>query len=231
MVALPQVEISNTQIPSSLPKGLVAVFIGATNGIGETTLRQFARFTKGLQPKVIFVGRAQDAGDRIAKECKALNPEGEFTFMKADVGLIKGVDEVCGRIRGNVRAINLLFMSQGTLQTGVGECSCRLRCEESRELMSMNRHRGRPSPSFRRCWIWTNAIPGQSPTSPAERDWSTPRRQLLRWRQRRADRLQQHPRSWSGSIEDDRVPRAWCFDGHAYDGTLREDVSYRLIHP
>lgn len=127
MVTLPQVEASNAQIVSALPKNLVAVFVGATNGIGETTLRQFARFSKGLQPKVIFVGRAQEAGDRIAKECKALNPDGEFTFMKADVGLIKGVDEVCGRIREKVGAINLLFMSQGTLQTGVGEYSRGLR--------------------------------------------------------------------------------------------------------
>lgn len=122
MVLLPEVESSNIQISTSLPRDLVAVFVGATNGIGETTLRQFARFTNGLRPKVIFVGRAQDAGDRIAKECKALSPDGEFTFMKADVGLIKGVDEVCGRIQKSVGTINLLFMSQGTLQTGVGEC-------------------------------------------------------------------------------------------------------------
>ncbi|KAF2166363.1 hypothetical protein M409DRAFT_36751 [Zasmidium cellare ATCC 36951] len=121
MVTLPQVSASNAQIPSSLPKDLVAVFVGATNGIGETTLREFARFTKGLAPKVFFVGRVQEAGERIARECKALNADGEFTFIKADVGLLKGVDEVCEKVKGSVGSggVNLLWLSQGTLQTGV----------------------------------------------------------------------------------------------------------------
>lgn len=123
MVSLQEVEASNSKIASSLPTGLVAVFVGATNGIGETTLRQFTRFTVGLKPKVFFVGRARDAGDRIAKECRELNPDGHFTFIRADVSLLKNVDEVCERIRREVDAINILFMSQGTLQTGVGEWS------------------------------------------------------------------------------------------------------------
>ncbi|KAK4501720.1 hypothetical protein PRZ48_007529 [Zasmidium cellare] len=100
MVTSPQIATSNALIPSHLPRNLTAIFIGATNGIGETTLREFARFTKRLAPNVIFVGRAQEAGERIARECKSLNADGEFTFLKADVGLLKGVDE-------------------GTLQTGV----------------------------------------------------------------------------------------------------------------
>lgn len=120
MVSLTDVHSSNEKISSSLPSGLVAVFVGATNGIGETSLRQFARFTVGLKPKVLFVGRSPEAGDRIAKECKALNPDGQFTFMQADVSLLKRVDEVCRKIKGEVDAVNLLFMSQGTLQTGIG---------------------------------------------------------------------------------------------------------------
>jgi NADP-dependent 3-hydroxy acid dehydrogenase YdfG len=86
MVSIAEVQASNARISSSLPPGLVAVFVGATNGIGETSLKQFAKHTR--QPSVYFIGRSQEAGDRIAEECKDLNPDGIFTFIKADVSLV-----------------------------------------------------------------------------------------------------------------------------------------------
>ncbi|KAJ5460610.1 Short-chain dehydrogenase/reductase SDR [Penicillium daleae] len=112
MVTLTDVQSSNAQIATALPPGLVAVFVGATNGIGETSLREFARYAR--QPRVYFVGRSQEAGDRIAAECRALNPEGEFIFIKADVSLLKSVDEVCREIASKERCINLLFLTCGS---------------------------------------------------------------------------------------------------------------------
>lgn len=111
MVSLSQVQSSNSLISSTLPPNLVAVFVGATSGIGEATLKQFAKRT--VQPRVYFVGRSQDAGDRIAAECKALNPQGDFAFVKADVSLIRVVDEVCENIKNKEKAINILFLSAG----------------------------------------------------------------------------------------------------------------------
>lgn len=111
MVTLSRVQSSNSLISSTLPPNLVAVFVGATSGIGETTLRQFAKYT--IQPRVYFVGRSQDAGDRIVAECKALNPQGEYTFVKADVSLIRVVDEVCEEIKAKEKVINILFLSAG----------------------------------------------------------------------------------------------------------------------
>ncbi|KAJ5825589.1 Short-chain dehydrogenase/reductase SDR [Penicillium riverlandense] len=108
MVSLPEVQASNAQIATSLPPGLVAVFVGATSGIGETALKEFARNAR--QPRVYFVGRSQDAGNRITAECRQLNPEGEFIFIKADCSLIKAVDEVCREIKDKENAINLLFL-------------------------------------------------------------------------------------------------------------------------
>jgi short-subunit dehydrogenase len=87
MVSLPEVQSSNSRIATTLPPGLVAVFVGATNGIGETTLKQFAKHTR--QPRVYFVGRSQEAGDRIAAECNALNSNGRYVFIKADTSLIQ----------------------------------------------------------------------------------------------------------------------------------------------
>ena len=111
MVSLPLVQSSNALIPTTLPPHLVAVFIGATSGIGETTLKQFAKHA--LRPRAYFVGRSQDAGDRIITECIALNPEGEFVFINADVSLMRVVDAVCEDIKAKEKAINILFLSAG----------------------------------------------------------------------------------------------------------------------
>jgi short-subunit dehydrogenase len=118
MVTLSEVQSSNALIGTALPSGLVAVFVGATNGIGEATLIEFARNAR--QPHVYFVGRSQEAGDRIARECRQLNPDGEFTFIKADLSLMRNVDDVCREIRSKEKAINLLFLSCGVAMTGIG---------------------------------------------------------------------------------------------------------------
>ncbi|KAK4995203.1 hypothetical protein LTR66_004927 [Elasticomyces elasticus] len=87
MVSLTDVQASNSRIATALPPRLVAVFVGATSGIGEATLKQFAKHT--YRPRVYFVGRSQEAGEHITAECEALNSEGEFVFVKADTSLIQ----------------------------------------------------------------------------------------------------------------------------------------------
>ena len=113
MVSLTHVQSSNSRISSTLPPGLVAVFVGATSGVGETSLKQFAKHVR--QPRVYFIGRSQEAGNRIAAECKALNSEGEYIFIKADTSLICTVDDVCRDIKSKEKAVNLLFLSTGLL--------------------------------------------------------------------------------------------------------------------
>ena len=97
MVSLEDVQSSNSRIASTLPPGLVAVFVGGTNGVGEATLKQFAKHA--FKPRVYFIGRSQESGVRIAKECKALNAEGDFIFIKKETSLIRNVDEVCEEIK------------------------------------------------------------------------------------------------------------------------------------
>jgi NADP-dependent 3-hydroxy acid dehydrogenase YdfG len=110
MVSLSDVRLSNSLISSTLPR-LVAVFVGATSGIGEITLKKFAKYSH--QPRAYFVGRSQGAADRIVAECKALNPQGEYIFIKADVSLIRVVDKVCEEIMANEKTLNILFLSAG----------------------------------------------------------------------------------------------------------------------
>lgn len=121
MVELGKVHASNKQIATTLPPGLVAVFVGATSGIGELALRTFVQHN--VQPRVYIVGRSKGASDRIIADLKATNPQGRYTFIQADVSLITAVDKVCEQIRANETAINLLFQSQGSLTPGSSKLS------------------------------------------------------------------------------------------------------------
>ena len=115
MVALDVCNASNASIVTSLPAGMVAVFVGATSGIGEYTLKAFARQAKN--PKAYFIGRSQEAGSRITAECQSINPGGQFIFIKSDVSLLNNVNDVCKQILEQEDCVNLLFQTQGTLVT------------------------------------------------------------------------------------------------------------------
>jgi len=120
MVSLSEIRASNAMAASLLPNNLVAVFVGATSGIGEATLKKFAEYlgrnnNSNSNPRVYFIGRSQEAGTRIEAECQALNPSGRYTFIKADVSLIRVVDEVCEEIKKTEGYVNLLFLTCGVL--------------------------------------------------------------------------------------------------------------------
>ncbi|THY11169.1 hypothetical protein D6D02_05920 [Aureobasidium pullulans] len=117
MVTIEQVRASNAQISKSLPAGLVAVFVGGTNGVGEVTIKQFVKHT--IRPRVFLVGRSKEAGNRIIAECKAINPDGIYVLILKELSLLKNVDEVCKEILAQETHINLLFLTIGTLQAGL----------------------------------------------------------------------------------------------------------------
>ncbi|KAK7433264.1 hypothetical protein QQZ08_000200 [Neonectria magnoliae] len=117
MVAISKVLESNLLASSTLLSGLVAVFAGATAGIGEMALKSFTQHT--LQPNIYFIGRSQEAGDRLQRELKDLNSGGTYQFVKRDMSLLKNVDGVCRDIKSKEKVVNVLFMSQGTLRLGV----------------------------------------------------------------------------------------------------------------
>lgn len=114
MVTQITAQASNAKIASNLPAGMVAVFVGGTNGIGEHALKRFAQHTKS--PKIYLVGRSKDAANRIIAACEKLNPGGEYIFIQADIGLLQNVCGVCDQILAKEESINLLFQTQGGLQ-------------------------------------------------------------------------------------------------------------------
>lgn len=113
MVVLDKVQASNKEIHKAYPEGLVAVFAGATAGIGETSLREFARHT--CKPRIYIIGRSQEACDRLETDLKQTNPAGQYDFIRSDLSLLRNVDDVCRQISSKETSINVLFMSQGTL--------------------------------------------------------------------------------------------------------------------
>lgn len=120
MVGLEQIRSSNSNIGMVLPPGLVAIFAGATSGIGESSLKQFVK--KAVKPRIYFIGRSKESGSRIHTELQQLNPGGEYVYISADVSLLRSVDDICREIKGGEAAINVLFLSTGTMVTGKGEC-------------------------------------------------------------------------------------------------------------
>lgn len=119
MVALDKVQASNASVAKTYPETLVGVFAGATAGIGETSLREFARHTS--KPRIYIIGRSKEACDRLSVDLKKVNPGGEYFFIRSDISLLRNVDEVCKDIRNKESAINVLFMSQGTLNFTKGK--------------------------------------------------------------------------------------------------------------
>lgn len=119
MVSLEQIRASNAKVATTLRPGLVAIFVGGTSGIGETSLKQFAK--NASKPRIYFIGRSKQSGDRIRAELTKLNPGGEYIFVSLDVSLLRSVDDFCRDIKTKEPSINLLVLSTGTMISGQGE--------------------------------------------------------------------------------------------------------------
>lgn len=122
MVKLDIIRAANTAFFQSRP--LVAVFAGATAGIGESTLRALASAhgSNGKGLRVYVAGRRKEAAEKILADCSRVCPAGNFIFVRAnDLSLLEDVDKVCAEIArleqehsGAEKArVDLLYMSQG----------------------------------------------------------------------------------------------------------------------
>ncbi|KAH0612187.1 uncharacterized protein H6S33_010239 [Morchella sextelata] len=112
MVGIASIRSTNAAF-SSTPgaKGLVAVFVGATSGIGETAMKTFVSST--VAPTVYFVGRSESSGAKITTELQKLNPDSKIQFFQADTTLLSNVDNISSQIATKEKKLNLLFMSPG----------------------------------------------------------------------------------------------------------------------
>jgi NADP-dependent 3-hydroxy acid dehydrogenase YdfG len=114
MVSLPQVLTSNTRISTSLPRSLVAVFAGATTGIGLATLKTFV--THAVAPRIYLLARNTDAAARVVEACHTLNPDAAIEVVKVDLSSIRETDAACAVIKEKERGVNLAVLSQGEVR-------------------------------------------------------------------------------------------------------------------
>ncbi|KAK6439418.1 hypothetical protein LTR95_004366 [Oleoguttula sp. CCFEE 5521] len=109
MVNLEAVRASNAQ--GELIRDFVGVYVGATGGIGEATLREV--FQRTVRPRAYIVGRNKDKADAIISKLSEINPSGQCSFLPHDVSRLENVDAVCAELRGREPKINALFLTAG----------------------------------------------------------------------------------------------------------------------
>ncbi|KAJ5325868.1 uncharacterized protein MYU51_001103 [Penicillium brevicompactum] len=112
MVSFETVQSSNAALKNYGPN-LVGVFVGGTSGIGESTARAFVKHASS--PRVYLVGRSETRASQIIEELRALNPDGQISFIKSDVSRLQDVDQACKEIQSKEDKINLLVLSAGIL--------------------------------------------------------------------------------------------------------------------
>src|SRR5690349_12518556 len=109
MVSLDDVLVSNAQIPHVLPKRLVAVFAGVTSGIGEATLKALVKYA--VEPKIYLFARNSASAERVIAECRQLNPEGDYEFVKVDLSSMQQTDDACEAVKRREKLLNLVVLS------------------------------------------------------------------------------------------------------------------------
>lgn len=120
MVAITVVRQANDAL-STRPSGLVAVFVGATRGIGAGTLKATVQHLQA--PKIYVLGRSKAKCLDQLTELETLNAQASIVFMETDVSLLKNVDSACRQITAQESRIDLLYMSQGMLPMDQPDCN------------------------------------------------------------------------------------------------------------
>ncbi|GKU08246.1 unnamed protein product [Fusarium langsethiae] len=112
MVAIKTIKASNsTTLPQTLPENLTAVFLGATSGIGRSTVKQLAIATDGKSPTIYIVGRSASAATSLIAELRQSNPSAAVEFIERDVSLVKEADAAMQQISKYEEKVDILFMS------------------------------------------------------------------------------------------------------------------------
>ncbi|KAH0361362.1 hypothetical protein KCU65_g8751, partial [Aureobasidium melanogenum] len=109
MVSLDSIRKSNLE--ASNLENLVAVFVGGTHGVAESTVREL--FLRATTPRAYIIGRSQDKADNLCKELEDLNPGSKAIFINKDISVLKNVDDVCLELQRREKKINILFLSAG----------------------------------------------------------------------------------------------------------------------
>jgi NAD(P)-dependent dehydrogenase (short-subunit alcohol dehydrogenase family) len=110
MTSIKTVRASNAAIDlDKLPR--VAVFVGATSGIGKATLSLL--LSKQTSIKVYIVGRNQSKNAELLDAFRQSNSKAEIVWIEAQVSLMAEVKRATDEIKRKEKSIDLLVQSAG----------------------------------------------------------------------------------------------------------------------
>lgn len=112
MVSLQIVQHSNSAI-ANLPRGLVALFIGATSGIGQGALEQFARYAPSARLYTVARPASAVSHKKLLNQLRELNPTLSYNLITADHSLISEINNVVAVIKQKETKLDFLIMSPG----------------------------------------------------------------------------------------------------------------------
>lgn len=112
MVSLQTVAQSNARI-AALPHNLVVLFVGATAGIGQATLKQLVQHATA--PRIYTVARpsALDAHENLLASLRKASPSATINVITADVSLVAEVDKVAQAVKEKESKLDILIASTG----------------------------------------------------------------------------------------------------------------------
>lgn len=106
------IQQSNARV-ATLPPGIVALFIGATSGIGQSALQNFAHHASAPHIYTVSLPRSVDPHQNLLTLLRQSNPTGTYNLITADVSLVSDIDKVVNTIIQKETKLDILFMSAG----------------------------------------------------------------------------------------------------------------------
>ena len=121
MVRTSSVQIANRGLASADDaSGLVCVFVGATSGIGLSTVTALLNIAR--HSTLYIVGRSEKRFAPQMRSWRAMNRSCRLVFLEAQVSLLSEVDAACAKVIEAEEKVDMLYMSPGYLPVGPRQC-------------------------------------------------------------------------------------------------------------
>lgn len=112
MTSLVTLSTSNAQLSgTTLPQ--VAVFVGATAGIGHATLTQYVNM--GYPLRAYVVGRNEENFKSVLSKLRESNKAAELIFLEGQISLLAETKRLTDEILRREKHVDMLFLSAGFL--------------------------------------------------------------------------------------------------------------------
>jgi NADP-dependent 3-hydroxy acid dehydrogenase YdfG len=105
----------------------VALFVGATSGIGKATLEQLVLASKGkCALKVYVIGRKgpMEHSKALLESLRSMNPDADLIWIDREVSLLISVKQICTELKMRESVLDLLFLSAGYAPWGGRDGMC-----------------------------------------------------------------------------------------------------------